>query len=251
MVQEIVPVDNVAPVSTAQAVPAPNAAGWNRSAVTVTLTATDDASGVARIEYNLDNAGYVAYTSPVVISTDLVHTLLYRAIDRVSNLETARSLTIKLDKTAPTVTYTGNTGTYNILATVNIACSAADNLSGVASSTCQDISGAAYTFAVGANAFSATATDVAGNTGSGSTSFTLVVTFADLRTLTAQFSSNPGVANGLSAKLDAAEASAARGNRTAQDNQIAAYQNDVRAQTGKALTSTQAATLIRLSNALL
>jgi hypothetical protein len=79
------------------------------------------------------------------------------------------SLTVKLDKTPPTITFSGNSGTYSILGTVSITSSASDNLSGVASSTCQSISGPAYNFTPGTNSFSATATDNAGNTVTGTT----------------------------------------------------------------------------------
>ncbi|HVX41472.1 MAG TPA: hypothetical protein VHB25_18040, partial [Gemmatimonadaceae bacterium] len=91
----------------------------------------------------------------------------------------AQTVTIMRDATLPTVTYAGNAGSYTVDQTVAITCTANDATnpgSGLASSTCADISGAAYTFAVGSNAFSATATDKAGNVGSGSTSFNVSVT---------------------------------------------------------------------------
>jgi len=76
------------------------------------------------------------------------------------------------------VTYSGDAGSYGILANVAIDCSAADTLSG-----------AAWSFGAGSHSLSATATDNAGNTGSGSASFTVTVTVsaADLDTLTHQF----------------------------------------------------------------
>jgi hypothetical protein len=188
------PIDTAAPVTTATTQPAPNAAGWNNADVTVRLAATDDNSGVARLEYNLDNSGWTQYTASVVISTDLIHVLQYHAIDRASNIEPAVSLTVKLDKTPSTITFSGNSGTYSILGTVSITCSTSDNLSGVASSTCQSISGPAYNFTPDTNSFSATATDNAGNTVTGTTTFTLRVTYADLCELSKQFVSNVGVA---------------------------------------------------------
>jgi hypothetical protein len=47
-------IDKTAPVSTATPSPAPNASGWNKGPVTVTLAATDALSGVAKTEYKLD-----------------------------------------------------------------------------------------------------------------------------------------------------------------------------------------------------
>jgi len=229
MARQILPVDATPPVTTAAAIPSPNAAGWNNSDVTVTLSATDDSSGVALTQFALDGASWTTYTTPVVITGDAVHTLLYRSIDRASNVEAIHSLTVNLDETPPTVTYTGNLGTYHILDTIDITCTPADNLSGVASSTCQDITGPAYDFNPGTNTFSATAVDVAGNVGSGATSFDLVVTYKDMCTLSKQFDTNPGAAqsNAMCAQLAAAEGAQARGNLTARANIINAYLNAV------------------------
>ena len=66
-------------------------------------------------------------------------------------------------------------------------CTAADSLSGVASTTCANVSGTAWSFGPGPHTFSATATDNAGNIGGGSTTFTVVVSSAALCTLTGQF----------------------------------------------------------------
>ena len=148
------------------------------------------------------------------------------------------------------VTYSGNAGTYSVDQTVAITCAASDNLSGVASNTCANISGPAYTFTLGTNSFSASATDQAGNTGGGSTSFTVVVTYESLRSLTRQFVGQRGILNSLEAKLNAAEAAAARGNAQAKAGAIGAFINELQAQAGKALTAAQAATLIALAQAL-
>ena len=48
------PSDTVAPQTTATADPAPNAAGWHRQNVTVTLAATDAGSGVKEISLPAD-----------------------------------------------------------------------------------------------------------------------------------------------------------------------------------------------------
>jgi hypothetical protein len=104
------PPDTTPPVSTTVASPAPNAAGWHKTDVTVTLSATDNAggSGPARLEYNLNNTGWQKSTAPVVVSTDGSHTFQYRAIDRARNQEAAKSITVKIDKTPPTVSCSAN-----------------------------------------------------------------------------------------------------------------------------------------------
>jgi Dockerin type I domain len=83
-----------------------------------------------------------------------------------------------VDTTPPTVTYSGNAGTYTIDQAVRITCSATDSGSGITSTSCKNVTGEAYSFALGVNALSATATDAAGNAGSGSTSFSVKVTTA-------------------------------------------------------------------------
>src|SRR5207237_5284645 len=70
---------------------------------------------------------------------------------------------ISIDKTPPTVTYAGNAGAYAVDEIVHVTCVATDALSLVASDTCADIDGPAYTFPLGLNTFSATASDNAGN----------------------------------------------------------------------------------------
>jgi hypothetical protein len=67
----------------------------------VTLAAADALSGVAKTEYNLDNAGWTAYSTPIVVAAEGVHTLLYRSADKTDNVEAARTLTARIDKTAP------------------------------------------------------------------------------------------------------------------------------------------------------
>ena len=72
---------------------------------------------------------------------------------------------------------------------INIACTAADpgaGASGVDTTTCANISGPAAGFGLGLHTYSASATDKAGNTGTGSTSFTVGVTPPSLCTYTLQ-----------------------------------------------------------------
>jgi len=159
------------------------------------------------------------------------------------------SETVKHDSRPPVVSYTGNAGSYTVDQTVSIQCNATDPEpgSGVASSTCSDVSAPAYTFSLGSHTLSASAEDVAGNVGSGSTTFTVSVTYASLETLVGRFSTNADVTQGLNDKLAAA---AAAKNANARAGQLQAFANQVRAQTGKALTAEQAQILLDLAKAL-
>ena len=99
----IKPPDSTPPVTTASVWPAPNAAGWNRTPVSVTLTATDDISGVARTEYDLDGLGPMTYKASVAISSEGVHPFGFRSIDHSQNVEKRRQLNVRIDLTAPEV----------------------------------------------------------------------------------------------------------------------------------------------------
>ena len=59
---------------------------------TVTVTATDDGSGVAKTEYALDGGPYLAYTAPVVVDRTGRHTVAHRATDKAGNTSEARTV---------------------------------------------------------------------------------------------------------------------------------------------------------------
>jgi len=209
----------------------------------------DDGSGVALTEYDLDGSGWQTYTAPFTVSADGEHTVQYRSTDVAGNVEAAKSVSFRIDSTPPVVTYTGNAGSYTVDQTVVIHCTATDPSpgSGVASTTCEDVNAPAYTFPLGPTTLSATATDAAGNVGSGSTTFTVTVTFASLEALVSRFSTSADVASGLNDKLQAA---ADAKNANARNNKLDAFENQLRAQTGKAFTADQADILLRLERAL-
>jgi hypothetical protein len=140
------------------------------------------------------------------------------------------------DATKPVVTYAGNAGSYTVDQTVAITCSASDNLSGVASTTCAPVSGSAYTFLIGANSYSATALDRAGNANGAGTTFTVGVTQGSLCALAQRWVSNAGVANSFCVKINGGDYQALR--------------NELSAQSGKKISADNAATLLRLINVL-
>jgi hypothetical protein len=74
--------------------------------------------------------------------------------------------------------------------------------------------------------------------------------YESLRMLTTFYSRDSGVTDGLIAKLDAAEAAESMGHTQAKAGQLKAFQNQVRAQTGKALSEPQSRTMLALSKTL-
>ena len=103
-------IDGDAPSSSDASTPAlalDSLSGWHNAAQFVTLSAADTGagavSGVARIEYDLDGAGYVPYVAPFPVGTQESHTVRYRAVDRAGNVEDAHDAWVNLDLTAPQV----------------------------------------------------------------------------------------------------------------------------------------------------
>jgi hypothetical protein len=104
-------VDTGAPVTTATGSPAANANGWNNTDVTVTLNAVDNVggAGVEDITVSLRGAEtrdtvVVGGRGTVTLSREGTTTVTYFARDDVGNQEAPKVLTVRIDKTPPTVT---------------------------------------------------------------------------------------------------------------------------------------------------
>jgi hypothetical protein len=139
--------DTTKPSTTATPSPAPNSAGWNNSDVKVHLSATDNEGGwgVKKITYSASGAQTIANTDTSGSSADInlsaagTTTLTYYATDNAGNVEDQKTLTLKIDKSAPTVTDAKATtspnanGWYNTNVTNKFTAS--DSTSGLADST--------------------------------------------------------------------------------------------------------------------
>ena len=126
--------DNIAPTVTHTVTPAPNADEWNNSDVTVRFTATDDDAGSGVEPGSVTPDRVISVETPV--TGEVVNG---QASDVAGNIGTD-SVTIRLDKTPPTITGAITTGTlgtngwYTGPVTVSFTCG--DTLSGVG--TCPD-----------------------------------------------------------------------------------------------------------------
>ncbi|HWT45077.1 MAG TPA: hypothetical protein VN085_03885, partial [Vicinamibacterales bacterium] len=158
--------------------------GWYTSNVSLSWAESDPESGVSSTS-GCDN---------VVVDQDTPSTTFTCSATNGAGLTGQGTANIMRDATAPTITFTGNAGTYTVDQHISITCAASDATSGLANSTCEDVSADAYTLALGTNTISATASDVAGNVARATTSFDVQVTFASLAALTDQWVSNAGVA---------------------------------------------------------
>src|SRR5712691_4880602 len=165
--------DSVPPVTTASLSGSPGSANWFVSPVDVTLTATDDSSGVASIHFRIDGGTWQLYANPVTVPGDGSHTVDYYATDLAGNNETARTATFQIDTVGPVssaqVSGTlANDGSY--LSSVIVTLTSSDATSGIQSEQYRIDGGPWRTysapFTVGGNGthmLDYFATDVAGN----------------------------------------------------------------------------------------
>ena len=175
--QPPVTIDVTPPVITANVAGTLGNNGWYRSNVSVTWTVVDGQSAVTS-KTNCGPFSVTSNTSPAGVQ---------RTCQATSAGGTAsRQVVVKRDNTQPNVSWANHASSYTVDQTVSINCSASDAHSGI-DVGCQPINAPAYTFALGQNTRSTSATDKAGNTRSVSTSFTVRVTSASLCNLTRQF----------------------------------------------------------------
>lgn len=127
-VSATIKIDKTLPIATATASPAPNAAGWNSTNVTVTFSGTDGLSGIA------------GCTAPATLSAEGAgQSASGTCTDNAGNVSvTATASGIKIDKTppviVPTVTPASNASGWNN-SDVTVAWSVTDPISGIASSS--------------------------------------------------------------------------------------------------------------------
>jgi hypothetical protein len=58
-----------------------------RSNVTVSLSATDEGSGVLYTKYKLDEGSYITYTGSFIVSSEGTHMVSYYSVDKAGNIE--------------------------------------------------------------------------------------------------------------------------------------------------------------------
>jgi hypothetical protein len=103
------PGEDTTPPSVSTVVSGSQDANWNYlDSATLTIEALDVDSGVASVEYKLDDGDWTAYTAPVVVDTPGTHTVAYRATDNAGNVSAELS------------------GSFTIVESANDACPSSD-----------------------------------------------------------------------------------------------------------------------------
>jgi hypothetical protein len=219
------PADNTPPAIAAQVSGTLGSNSWYTSDVAVSWTVTDAQSTVT------STSGCGAST----VSSD-TNGAPFTCSATSAGGTASQSVTVKRDATVPTVGFSGNQGSYTVDQQVAITCSASDAMSGIASSTCPNASGDAYSFGLGAHSLAASATDNAGNASSATTPFTVQVTAGSLCALVERWVNKSGVANSMCQQLE--------------NGAYGAFRNHVQAQRDKSVSAAHADILIALSTGL-
>lgn len=109
--------------------------GWYNQNVNVTLNASDDKSGVAKTEYKINDGNWQAYQGSFDISAEGESVVQYRSTDLFGNIEDAQAVTVKIDKSAPTLNVSFNTsvetGKDHALIPIKALVEGEDTLSGL------------------------------------------------------------------------------------------------------------------------
>lgn len=130
-------VDNAAPVSTIfvdMQEYESDAPLYVPGGTELTLSAVDQLSGVARIEYRINHDVWTGY-SPFVVTEEGEYRIEYRSVDQLGNIEDLKVLTLVVDTSTPVTTmevgapkYIDAVGSFFVTAATQFKLSAQDNL---------------------------------------------------------------------------------------------------------------------------
>jgi hypothetical protein len=266
-------IDTVPPTTTADGNGYTFGTWTNNHTVSITLHAVDTGSGVSQITYSASGAQSIAQTTvpgdtaTFNVTNEGQTDVSYYATDNVGNVESTKSVRVKIDVTPPVITITQPTSaTYTHSSTLTLDYTVDDGAgSGVASyvplldnatalaghglasgqaiNLLTELPIGSHTFTIGS------ATDVAGNVSSRSVTFTIVVTAGSIQADVGQFVASGAItnanwANSLQAELKSAAAARAKGNCTGAASIYGAFIRDAQSQIGKSITPIAASIMI-------
>ena len=237
--------DTTAPTAVPTLDPAPNAAGWHNSDVTINWNWTDEAGGSG-----IDSANC---TMNSLVDSEGSSTVTAVCTDLAGNSAESAPVTVNLDKTAPVVSVTGvaDGDTYILGDVPEAGCNTSDALSGVATAATVSLSGGNASGTGTITATCAGALDHAGNSGSASITYTVVTPQDAIDSLQDKIDAlvddgvlKRGQANGLEQPLQNAIRSLNKGKINAACNQLDDFIVEVNDKTPNPLDTATAADLI-------
>jgi hypothetical protein len=227
---------------------------WLVSDARITLTADDaGGSGVAKIEWSIDGgANWNQYSASIIISQEGLTVFTARATDNSGNVEILPPTKyLRIDKTAPEVSVWSDATNYSRVQPFTVHYSGFDPLpgSGLASLTAlfnnQPVTDGQvvdlFWLPSGTYTLAVTGQDYAGWVTTNSTTITLIATIPSLqqtvnRLCTENYITKQGTCTSLSQKLASALSAQQRGQNKTAVNVLLAFQNELMAQKGKAVT---------------
>ncbi|QNQ38572.1 DUF1080 domain-containing protein [Streptomyces sp. CB00271] len=88
--------DQTAPETSVKVEGDKNSDGAFITSAKATVSATDDDSGVDKVEYSLDGGPYLAYTTPVIVDRVGHHSIAHRATDKAGNTSEAKKVSFTI-----------------------------------------------------------------------------------------------------------------------------------------------------------
>ncbi|WP_169089299.1 glycoside hydrolase family 2 TIM barrel-domain containing protein [Paenibacillus sp. PL91] len=235
-------IDQQAPTTTDNA---PN--GWVNQDTTITLSTSDNGTGVVNTYYTVDGGAEQTGTS-VVLSEEGVHKLVYWSVDKVGNVEQAHTVSFSMDKKAPSIAVTvpGDNSIYEDSGDLTPQINLTDNLSGVDSSK-TTVTLNTYSYQIGTtitlyklplgqHTLVVSSSDLAGNQVSKTVQFTTATSIDSLKALVKRFANNK--------EINKADTTTSLLNKLA-NNDLKGFVNLVNAQSGKSISSKAAGYLLR------
>ncbi|MEO6259006.1 MAG: family 10 glycosylhydrolase [Thermoanaerobaculia bacterium] len=153
--------------------PTQSASGWTNQNVTLSLSSTDDCTGVVATETSVNSgATWQPYSGAMTFTSEGTTTVQFRSRDWAGNVETTKSTAVQIDKTSPVIAISAPTEGARYLFGQSVAAvyDCTDALSGIADCSVATID----TSSIGVKTFTVSARDVAGNTTSRSVSYRVV-----------------------------------------------------------------------------
>ncbi len=100
-------IDSTPPVTTESGA---TSGATNYGPVTISLSATDNLSGVASTYYTVDSGAQTTYSVPFAVSTAGSHTITYWSVDKAGNVETTHTLTFTISLLPVVASFTPTSG---------------------------------------------------------------------------------------------------------------------------------------------
>ena len=212
--------------------------------------------------YRLDNGSWTKYDQPINITEEGQTSVEFYSTDKARNIEETKNMTIRIDKTMPTIEVTSprEGGSYKFSKPITVVFEAIDGTSGLANVTATldglpIQNGSVHShLSLGNHTLTVRAVDFAGNTATNTVTFSVVkqiggegdddedeeepttqtISITDLiNTIQNGSIKNQGIAQSLVAKLLACQQKIDQGQNKTAINILNAFKDHVRAQWGK------------------